>query len=340
MAINPKLEFFRFKLNHKDEEIKTFKDFAVEGLNNKPPLTDNQTMKILLQHFIESLDKDISKDGSLLKQVTLVNDKNNKHLEHKPKILFNDNIISGVINGGAYGRERIIADIYNKEESRSLEKNKSVLQYYYFLLYLPLDHNVGFFMINSNSKEESVTVMFRRYISRLFKGNNYNKVNVEHFCPISFQKEFKEGAVLDKLSFKHTYIDNIHSNNPISEFISNYDIKIEAIPKDPNLPASKMNNLRRWLQTNFFGNKENSVKLNNFEKSSVTLKNPVNNSKRTFEWSKKDNTFIPVVYLNGRLKKTNSDGTFDFEDLEKFCYEIFKDEIMPEIRPDLYVTKS
>ncbi len=35
MALRPKLEFYRFSLNHKEEEYKTFYNFAKEELNKK-----------------------------------------------------------------------------------------------------------------------------------------------------------------------------------------------------------------------------------------------------------------------------------------------------------------
>ena len=47
-----------------------------------------------------------------------------------------------------------------------------------------------------------------------------------------------------------------------------------------------------------------------------------------------------LVYLKGRVDKKNADGTPDFEELKSYCNTIFTDEILPEIRPDLYVTKA
>ena len=65
------------------------------------------------------------------------------------------------------------------------------------------------------------------------------------------------------------------------------------------------------------------------------VRNTVNNSTRTFEWSNKDSDFIPVVYLDERIHAKNDDGTLCFKAVEQFCHTIFKDEILQEIRPDL-----
>lgn len=72
----------------------------------------------------------------------------------------------------------------------------------------------------------------------------------------------------------------------------------------------------------------------------MVLESDITGSTKTFEWNTKDNDFVPVVYLKGRIKKENVDGTPDFDELKQYCNNIFKDEILPEIRPDLYVTKA
>jgi hypothetical protein len=46
------------------------------------------------------------------------------------------------------------------------------------------------------------------------------------------------------------------------------------------------------------------------------------------------------VYLNGRISKSNPDGTPDFDELAELCKNYFNDEILPELRPDLYVSRA
>ena len=43
MALRPKLEFYRFKLVSKDEESKTFRDFAIKELLKGPNLIEKST---------------------------------------------------------------------------------------------------------------------------------------------------------------------------------------------------------------------------------------------------------------------------------------------------------
>lgn len=337
--LRPKLEFYRFSLNHKDEEPKTFFDFAKEELTRKKQITKAEALEFLFKNFIKKLSSQYAKSQSQKKEIKLVNTKLNKFLDYKPKKGSNDDIIYGVINGGPFNRDGIISNMNDAEDISPLGRNKSILRYYYFLLYLPLDHSEGCFIIQSHSKEETITSMFKNYIANIFKGNNYNKAVTEVYSPKSFQQEFKNNAVLGSFTFKTSVLDKKHTATGIRDFFAEYDIKIEAIPKNKDVSLAHGESIWKILSRNIFGNKQSTEELNEFDESSISVRNTVSNSTRTFEWSNKDSEFVPVVYLDERIHKKNDDETLAFDELEKFCYTIFKDEILPEIRPDLYAKK-
>ena len=175
--------------------------------------------------------------------------------------------------------------------------------------------------------------------ANIFKGSNYNKAIMEVYSPKSFQDEFKNNAALGCFTFKTSILDTKHTEKGVKDFFAEYDIRIEAIPKNKNVPITGVNKIRAVLAEKIYGDKQNSKELDNFEESRVLVRNTVNNSTRTFEWSNKDSDFIPVVYLDERIHAKNDDGTLCFKAVEQFCHTIFKDEILQEIRPDLYVTK-
>ena len=340
-SINPKLEFYRFKLNPRQEGFKTFKDFAIDELKGKASFDGDKIMKSIFVHFIKSLDGNYSKDDKMKKQIKLEKKNTvNKYLKNQPKYLSESNIILGVINGGSYGRDRIIGDVNNPDEGSQLGKSKTVLQYYFFLLYLPLDHDEGCFIIHSNGKEETITNIFRSFISHLFKASNYNKVNIESFCPKSFQDEFKKGAIIQTIEFKDSKIDNTHTANGTTDIVGKFDIKIEVTPKSKDISITAFDKLKSTFEKYIFGKEKNPKKLHDFDEAKVTTKNPVDNSTRTFEWNTKDENFVPVVYLDGRIAKLNDDGTPNFDELETLCKNYFNDEVLPELRPDLSVTKA
>lgn len=341
MATNAKLEFYRFRLNHKKEDFKTFRDFAIEELKAGKNPTDEKVLEVCFKHFVQSLKGDYAKDNNIKKKIGIEKKKSiNKHHDKAPAFNSANHTIFGVINGGPYGRERIISNNDDDEDSTTLGINKSVLMYYFFFAYLPPDHNVGFFMIHSNSRDESITTLFRSYITNIFRGSDFRKAIPEEFCPKSFQNEFKKGAVLKSMTFKTSFVDDVHTTDGISQLLTDYDIKIEATPKNKEVPGSLGKDFFDKLASKVFGTKTKERSLGDFDDTKVILESDITHSKKTFEWNTKDNDFVPVVYLEGRVQKENEDGTPDFEELKEYCITIFKDEILPEIRPDLDVSKA
>ena len=338
--INPKLEFYRFTLNHKNKRFSTFKEF-IENKLKKANLSDETAMGMLFKHFTNSLKGSHAKDDKLKKQIKLEKRSNiNKYLDNQPRFIIKNHIICGVINGGSYGTHRILSDIENPEESTQLGQKKAVMPYYFFLLYLPLEHNEGCFIIQSNSREDTITDIFRKFVSNVFKGKEFRRPIMEIFCPKSFQDEFRKGAVIQNLKFIDKAIDDIHNANETTETIGEFDVKIEIIPRDKKIPISISKAIKSLLAPFSFGKKEKYTKLNDFDRVNLTVKNPVDNSTRTFEWNNKDNDFVPVIYLKERMKKFNEDDTPNFVELEKLCINYLENKVLPDLRQDSYVTKA
>ena len=72
MALRPKLEFFRFSLESKDEVYKTFRDFAIEEFNQRRSSSDAQIMTKLFSHFMSNLVTKKAKVNHLKKQLKLI----------------------------------------------------------------------------------------------------------------------------------------------------------------------------------------------------------------------------------------------------------------------------
>jgi hypothetical protein len=340
MAANkPKLEFYRLRLNPREEgDFKTFKDFAITVLKAKKSVTNAETVKLCFNHFMRSLNKDFAKSSSLQKQITLVRGDKNKYFDKKPVCNSSKFLIHGVLNGGSFGKDRILGNTEDPKDNQSVGEKKTVLQYYYFLAYIPPDHNEGFFMIHSNNASESITNMFRRYISKVFSGKNYRKAIPAAFCPTSFQQEFRDGANIASLMFDAPFIENIPSADGVKDFSSGYTIKIEAIPKKKDISVLDAGAIHKWFTNKLFGSDAKKKTLKEF-KAKLNAKNEVDKSSKIFEWNTRDSEFVPVVYLSDRITGRNSDGTLNFDELASYCKKIFNDEILKEIRPDLDVKK-
>ena len=228
-----------------------------------------------------------------------------------------------------------MSDIDNKEDSSTIGKKKPVLSYYYIFVYLPPNHNEGFFMVHSNNSDDSITAALRHYIAKLFKSGAYRKPIVEAFCPKKFQEEFNNGATIKNIKFTTSYVDDIPQNDPLREIFNEYTIKIEAIPKKKGIAAAFASRIKDLLDARIYGrDQENNMALSEFDRVSLSTTNQGTKTSKTFEWNSRDAEFIPVVYLENHVR-LEDDRTPNFAELKQYCMTLFEETIIHELRPDL-----
>lgn len=334
-SINPKLEFYRFKLNHKDG-YKTFREYAIDVWNVGKAAREDTYFKECFKRFMQNLNAGFEKNDKLQKTITLISDKKaNKHFDDKPTILATKSIFHGIINGGPYGKERILSDIDNKEDSSTIGKKKPVLSYYYIFVYLPPNHNEGFFMVHSNNSDDSITAALKQYIGRLFKSGSYRGPIMESFCPKKFQDEFHNGATIKNIKFTTSYVDDIPQDDPLKELCEEYTIKIEAIPKKKGIKAIYAPQIKEFFDSRIYGKDyKNKKSLSEFDKVSLSTTNQDTKTSKTFEWNSRDAEFVPVVYLENYVR-LEDDRTPNFAELKQYCMTLFEETIIHELRPDL-----
>lgn len=343
MALRPKLEFYRLRLVTHDGEYRTFRDFAVDELYQRRPSGDTQIMNKLFDHFMGGLASDKAKDNSIKKQIKLIKTSSNIHLSNRPVADVKSNIIYGVINGGRFGRNGMMGDASSKsDDTNAFGKDKTILRYYYFLLYLPLDHNEGCLILHSNSKEETIADIFKQYLSRIFKGGGYKRPAVDMFCPKAFLEDFKKKSVIKRLEFKETYLDEVFTTDGMGSIAGQYDVKISITPKGKNryIQLSDKSRFNSLLSKLAFKRPKNTDPLGSFSTRQAVLNSPYEKSERTFDLDGDNLDIVPVVYLEGNIKKYNDDDTPDFNELNKFCQNLFQEQVLPELRPDLYMGKG
>lgn len=339
---NPKLDFFRFKLKHKSGANKTFREFMLESGKCTNRDSDSRIFGKLFEYFMNELKTDFAKNDSIKKVMTLISNKGrriiNKHWDEQPKPDLAKNIIAGVVNGGTYGKDRIVTKLSKKDETNNLTVDQPVLQYYYIFLYLPVDHNEGFMMIHTDSAGESISNFARNYIAKLFTVGDYQKPTMMIFAPKCFQDEYKHGAVVKSMTFQTTYVDNqIENDNPIKDVMGDYDVKISVTPKgEGDKSLSVMEGIRDYLMERSFGVRSFFKRLDEFDKCTVNTENKDTKSRKTFEWDMRNSELTPVVYLDGKVA-INDDGTVNLAGLDTYCKDLFENQILRELRPDKYV---
>ena len=338
---NPKLEFFRFKLNHKTEQYKTFRQFMVENGKATRRQQDNTIFAALYKYVMEKPLKDFEKNDSLKKVVTLIGNKRiNKHCDERPQPKYPDCIISGVVNGGPFGKERILTNLVQKDNASNILSTQPVLQYYYVFLYLPLNHNEGFVMVHSDSSEDTITQAYRKYVAELFQMGDYKKPIMKAFVPKHFRDEYKDGAVLKSMTFVNNELSaDLEDEDPLKEFANEYEVKIILTPKgEAKANLELLDSIRNFFVRRRFGTQAINRGLDEFEKCTVSTKNDDANSTKTFDWNNRDEELLPAVFLKDRVP-IGDDGTPVFNSLNTFCHNLFNTQILPEIRPDMNVER-
>ena len=334
----PKLEFFRFSLKHKKEITKTFRDFMLENNMCDNTDTDEIIFSKLYDFFMVKLKKDFATNDQQKKCLTLIQNPIgrtiNRYWDMRPKSQNDRFIISGVLNGGTYGKERILTNILDKQEVDSLLYNQPVLQYYYIFAYFPLDSAEGFFMIHTDSAQESIAGFMRKYISDLFKCRDYLKPEMVIYAPKALQDKFREDAHITSLSFKTMMVgDKFEEDDPIKDELSEYEVSITIKPKkDKSIGMSLAERFRAHFISKMFGTQDNPHVLEQFEDCRVGTKNEEMKAHKVFKWNTKEAAFAPVVYLTEDMILFNEDKTPHFNSLATFCDNLFKEIILPELR--------
>lgn len=299
---------------------------------------DKAVMLRYLDYIVSALATDDAKEEAIKKQLRLVKSKANIHKEHAPAVDADNHLIYGVINGGRFGRHGMMgdaqADAAADDKVVAFGKEKTILRYYFFLLYLPLNHNEGFFAIHSNSKEETVTDMMKTFVRRLFKGDGYISPRLYQYCPKVFREEFIQESYLKEMVFRDTVADKIFTPDTMHHEDDIFDIEVKIRPRSKALVPDE-NVFNRIMKRLGLSRPGGTYTLDTFRSIKAKVNNPYSESDRSFEINSESiDDIVPVVYLDNRIKKYNDDNTPDFGELSEFCRKMFLESILPEIHPD------
>ena len=343
-AYNPRLDFYRVLLNHKDDEFKTFHDFMCEVLNKKRVNTSKQLLVSLSDYLVSSLQGDMAVDTKTNKQVRWLNKNANIYRTYRPKPDENsDSIIYGVLSGGRYGRNGMITskEVSEDEGSTSaLKPNSAVHKYCYFALYAPMDHNEGCLVVHSNSRDESVADVIVKLITRMFYKGQYKKPSVSRFCPQYLQQQFKDRSVLKQINIRNSYIskdiDNIGVQNKDQDPFNNYSVQIIITPYHQSEDVqSDVNNARNLLSRLGFVRNTATTSLDKFKMRKVTMEDSTTKHVQTFEIDKDEIELCPIIDVRSILPNDEDyqiDGTPLIDKLHGAVIQILQNQVIPELR--------
>lgn len=320
MKSTAKIEFFEFSLNFKDDSHKTFRQFMLDIGKSSKKDSDAQIFGDLYKYFMEGPNKVFSNNK---KTFTVVpNPKINKYWDYRPLPDNKECTISGVVNGGDFGFDRIVSPMSNNNKAQTLDSSQSILDYFYIFVYLPLDYDRGLIIVHSKGTQ-SISALMRKYIKSIFSNTvlGYSEPSIVKYCPKKIQEDFRKGATITGLTFRKSIPSLDLSSDSIKDELQEYDIKIEAIPKSKDISIDKAPSIVQKLRQYLFGTKQQEYKLSEFD-TKMSTRNSDTHVNKTFEWDLRDKDFAPVVYLEGKVA-LDDDGNPIFAALDDYCKALF-----------------
>lgn len=292
--------------------------------------------------FAKELSAGFTKDESRKRAVTMISDNNNAYKKHQLSMIPSMEVFHGVINGGAYGTQRLAVNLEKKEETEAIDRNKLVTNYHYIFCYVPSGASVGLMMVHSNSSLESITPVLRNYVSKLFSASAYNECVTEVFCPAIFQDEYRKDAVIDCVSYSTMVINQFHRKNAISWDTKEFEVTVQIKPKGGKEKKPKISEAIELIESTVgstFGTLNKIFKLEDFKTRKIHVTDTKTKVPKVFEWHAIDGQFVSVVKLTEERVKLLEDGSPDIDALKKYCKDLFNNYVLPELNPVLKMRK-
>ncbi|MFL9837106.1 hypothetical protein ABS768_06315 [Flavobacterium sp. ST-75] len=339
MARNPKIEFFKIILNStKSDEKITFKEIFTELYFAKNPDEEEvPTNQVLMNTFYESilskLDNRFRVNNSKKKAFYVKSDK--QDAEKTIKFGRESSIIHGRVKGGAYDTGKEEGDLNNPSgDNKKLDSNNILLDDFYFLLYTPLNQNVGV-LILQNYTSDQIADVFKPFVQGVFKVEKVSlKASLFEFMPDVMQKEFKENSSIKKFVFSNQYL--ISDLDDDVKSTGKFTVQLIISSSDNNLGIQSLplwKKALRKIKINVPGNEPRVVE--SFAKQNAYIKDDSGVKANPTMFSLDDETLSirATIYLQNHIT-LKENGIPVWKELENFAQRALKENVIPEIYPE------
>lgn len=333
MAHDPKLEIYKLILKSKsDGSSKKFREVfrtnVKEILNLKPPIEEHHIFRAYHQNFLTALDLDKFKIDSKKDKAIKIAKSNdaNGNLKSEISSPTTDNfIITGLIEGGKYNIKRTLGDIDNSKTSSTINPRNVVCDKFFFLLYTPINKNIGILMIQGYT-EIKISDIFREHIGEYFSVNKEIECQTEYFIPENLKEKYLQGASFNSAKFTSGFI---FKNDFEGSEDKPYDIEVKIEILDKSKQRTDYTLFQKMLTA--FGNMQfnlsNEVKrkLENFANKSAKMKGK---SGKEFPIDFDNiNNIKPTILLEQEGIRILDGRVPDFKQIENYCQKLLKDII-------------
>jgi hypothetical protein len=328
MEHNPKLEIYKLRLfKKKDSSHVKFAEFfrQLPGYNEIPtPRKPADVLKIFYDNFIHKSDNYFSKKNKAFK---IAYEKTNAVKKSLLKIDSGRQIIYGILDGGKHSIKRTIGELSDSDFEQKIGTTKVVNDKFYFMLYTPLQENVGILIIQGYT-EAKISDIFLAFLKEYFKFERSITNHVEVFIPGRFKDEFLTGATFNSLKFSSGFETRANFDD-IKEREYEFKVNIEIISKNKSLSYKQARNVLQMLNRGKFELRSGIGKeLENFDAKVAKMKGR-NGKILPYTIDHEDN-IKPVILLKDII--TVTEGLPDFEQMETYVSELLED-IINELEP-------
>jgi hypothetical protein len=311
-------EFFRSKSSHYNDIIPA-------------PTTDLEILTIHMSGFIKSIGLDKYKTDSRKKKAFTVGVEGNTT---RVSIATDQMFIDGILYGGRYNAERILGKIDNTSDKSKITRDNIVSDSFYFLLYTPLNHREGIFIIQGYT-ESRISDIVKRHLKEYFSYYTEWSSQIEPFIPRQYRENFMKDAKFQKVVFSSTWKISDHDYEEITNKNEHtIQVKIEIIDQNIKKPDRKsIRDIVKWFGASSFRMKNDQPKqLEQFDYKDAKMESNGQSMSIDLESDDDDEDKVrPKITLSGNEYVTTN-NTPNFNAIQSFCRNLL-DEIIEEISP-------
>lgn len=346
MSKNPKIEFYTIHLQSSKSEDISFRNIFSSIYNEKrirkidaDDIEDSNLFTEFFKYFFSKMEKGTVKNDK--KRKAFKSDKKSAASTNNSIILkSNNSLIHGRIKGGEYDTGKFLDDIDNPDSaSEKLAKNKLITDDFYFLLYTPLNKDIGILILQSYTKD-NISDIFKPFIENLFKITGLSlKATSRLFMPLSMQEELKNNCFIERFVFQNRYVVSDVEEQTLQQ--GEFTIKIEIKAHDKVLTLKNLSWWKRKLAETIIKLPKNEEReLSSFnKKTGYLVGNDIKSTPSKFSLDS-ENIKINATILLANFIDTEENGVPKWDQLEVFTMNALEEDVKPEVYPEDYTSED
>ncbi len=324
MALSGQIEFYKVLLlgGNEDYTFRTFaKDYCYNGDVENP--SENDLFMSLFQKILTTFDSQVNAYESLKKGVSIYH-ADDVEANTILSVATNQKIIEGFVDGGYYGLRRKMSNM-DKSEQTEITINKIVTDRYYVYMYFPFTHNVGVLMIEKRGNL-TVSKVICKVLESVFHNDVGIKSKVVRFLPSQMVQEFRDGAVIDQMTYSRQISSAVMGEGVIDEE-EMYDVTIQIKPRNEEYSYNRLNVLMDKVNAMSFSVLGHQFSLGDFATKKGKLRSEGSASHPTF--NVEEDTIRVVKNIPEEFY--GEDDSVNRNQIKTFCQELLR-----QVSTDVY----